>query len=121
MTELFMDFIRINGLRVNTIIGCQPGERKRRQGIMLDVEIGADLSKAAVSDNLADTIDYAELEERIHTLAADSKFRMIEALAGAVGRLVLEYKPAEIVRIRIEKPGGTRFAQSATVELEFRR
>ena len=116
-----MDFIRINGLRVNTIIGCLPEERERRQEITIDVELGADLSKAAASDRLADTVNYAELEERIHTLAETSKFRMIEALAGAVGRLVLEYGPAETVRVRVEKPGGARFARSVSVELEFHR
>ena len=116
-----MDFIRINGLRVNTFIGCRPAERERRQGITLDVEIGADFSRAAASDRLADTVDYAEIEARIHALVSASEFRLIEGLAGAVGRLVLEYGPVRLVRVRVEKPGGARYARSVTAELEFRK
>ena len=116
-----MDLIHINGLRVNTAIGCMPAERERRQGITLDVEIGLDLSKAAVSDDLSDTVNYAKVEERIHALVAGSEFRLIEALAGAVGRLVLEYDPVKLVKVRVEKPGGARYARSVTAELEFRK
>ncbi len=116
-----MDFIRINSLRINTIIGCCPEERMRRQGITLDVEIGADFSRAAVTDNLDDTIDYSEIEARIHALVSGSEFRLVEGLAGAVGRLVLAYAPVQQVRVRVEKPGGARFARSVTAELEFRK
>lgn len=116
-----MDFIHINALAINTTVGCMPAERERRQGITLDVAIGLDLSGAAKSDSLADTVDYAEIEERIHILVSGSEFRLIEGLAGAVGRLVLAYGPVKLVKVRVEKPGGARYARSVTAELEFRK
>lgn len=116
-----MDRIFINGLRVNALIGCYPAERERRQGITLDLEFGIDLAAAAASDELADTVNYAELEERIHALAAGSHFRLLEALAGAVGRLALEYDPIRFVRVRIDKPGAAKYARSIAVELEFHK
>lgn len=60
-----MDRIFISGLRVNAIIGCYPAERERRQGVTIDVELETDLAEAARSDELADTVNYAEIEERI--------------------------------------------------------
>ena len=116
-----MDRIFINGLRVNALIGCYPAERERRQGITLDLEFGVDLAAAAASDDLADTVNYAELEERIHALVAGSRFKLIEALAGAVGRLALEYEPIRYARVRIDKPGAAQYARSIAVELEFHK
>ncbi|MPN54675.1 hypothetical protein SDC9_202352 [bioreactor metagenome] len=66
-------------------------------------------------------MDYAEIEERIHTLVSGSEFRLVEGLAGAVGRLVLEYASVRQVKVRVEKPGGARHARSITAELEFRK
>ena len=116
-----MDRIFINGLRVNALIGCYPAERERRQGITLDLEFGVDLAAAAASDELADTVNYAELEERIHALVSTSHFKLIEALAGAVGRLALEYEPIRFVRVRVDKPGAAKYARSIAVELEFHK
>ncbi|WP_294503037.1 dihydroneopterin aldolase [uncultured Victivallis sp.] len=116
-----MDRIFINGLRVNALIGCYPAERERRQGITLDLELGVDLSAAAVSDELSDTVNYAELEERIHSLVSGSRFKLIEALAGAVGRLALEYERIRFVRVRVDKPRAAKYARSIAVELEFHK
>ena len=84
---------------------------------MIDVEIGLDLSGAAASDALEDTVNYAEIEERILHLAEESRFLLIERLAGAVGELVLEYPPVEQVRVRVAKPGAARFARAVAVEV----
>lgn len=65
-----------------------------------------DLAEAARSDELAATVNYAEIEERIQALAAGSSFKLIEALAGAVGRLVLEYDAVRRAKVRIGKPGA---------------
>ena len=80
-----------------------------------------DRAEAARSDELADTVNYAEIEERIQALAAGSSFKLIEALAGAVGRLVLEYDAVRRAKVRIDKPGAAQHARSVAVELEFQR
>ncbi|MDR0931645.1 MAG: dihydroneopterin aldolase [Victivallales bacterium] len=114
-----MDKIFINDLRVNTIIGCLPTERERRQQVKLNIELGVDLAAAGKSDELSDTLDYSELEEKIVELAANSRFRLIEALSGAVGRLVLECERVCYAKVRVDKPGAAKYARSIGVELEF--
>lgn len=112
-----MDRIFLSGLRVNPVIGVYPAERLRRQAVVIDVEISLDLSRAAASDALEDTVNYAEIEERITRLASESNFLLIERLAGAIGELVLEYPPVEQVRVRVEKPGAARYARAVAVEI----
>lgn len=112
-----MDRIFLSGLRANPVIGVYPAERLRRQAVVIDVEIGLDLARAAAGDALEDTVNYAEIEERILRLAEESRFLLIERLAGAVGELVLEYPPVEEVRVRVEKPGAARFARAVAVEV----
>ncbi len=116
-----MDKVFINGLRAAAVIGCYPAERERKQNVILDIEFCCDLQKAGVSDELADTINYAEIEERVLLLAESSSYRLIEALAGAVGRLLLEYDGVSAACVRVEKPGGARYARSVAVEMEFRK
>lgn len=115
--EARVDKIVLSGLRANPVIGVYPAERTRRQAVVIDVEITLDLSRAAASDALEDTVNYAEIEERILHLAEESRFLLIERLAGAVGELVLEYPPVEQVRVRVEKPGAARFARAVAVEV----
>lgn len=115
--EARVDKIVLSGLRANPVIGVYPAERTRRQAVVIDVEIGLDLSGAAASDALEDTVNYAEIEERILHLAEESRFLLIERLAGAVGELVLEYPPVEQVRVRVAKPGAARFARAVAVEV----
>jgi dihydroneopterin aldolase len=47
-----MDAIIIEGLKVDTVIGCFNWERQIIQPLMLDLTIHNDLSRAAASDKL---------------------------------------------------------------------
>ncbi|MGH8454561.1 MAG: dihydroneopterin aldolase, partial [Nevskiales bacterium] len=53
-----MDFICLRELKLDTVIGTQVWERRVRQTVSLDLEIGVDARPAAASDRLADTLDY---------------------------------------------------------------
>lgn len=116
-----MDKIFICDLKVNTIIGVYPQERERRQQLTINLELSTDLSAAALSDRLEDTVNYAEIEERVTALVSASHFLLIEGLAGAIGRLLLEYCAVQSARVRIEKPAAARHARAIAVELEFKR
>lgn len=116
-----MGKIFINNLTVFTIIGCEPQERSRRQLLQFDIEIETDFSAAAASDNLADAINYSELEYRIYEFVSGSNFTLLEALAGSVVKLLLEYPAIAGCRVRITKPAAAKIAESIAVELEGTR
>jgi dihydroneopterin aldolase len=58
-----MDAIVIEGLKVNTVIGCFNWERQIIQPLMLDLTVHVDLSQAAKSDELEHTLNYAQICE----------------------------------------------------------
>ena len=116
-----MDKIIICDLPLQALIGVYAAEQDRRQRLILNLEIELDLSRASVSDALVDTVNYAEIEERLVRLGETSHYQLLEALAGAAAALVLEYEPVTSVRVRIEKPAAARFGRAIAVEINRTR
>ena len=110
-----MDKIYITGLPLLTVIGTRPEERDLQQKIILDLEIDIDLAKAAGSDNLFDTIDYSEIEEKMVKLAAASHFYRIEAFAGAAADIILSYEKTTGCTVTVTKPNASHRATVKTV------
>lgn len=105
-----MDKIFISELPLSTIIGTLPQERELAQKIIVDLEIDIDLAQAAQSDDLTQTIDYSEIEEKLVQLAAESKFLLIERFAQAVADIVFTYPAAQGCSVTITKPNASRRA-----------
>ncbi len=116
-----MDKIFICDLPVTALIGVYDAEQTRRQRLIFNVEIGLDLSRASRTDALEDTVNYAEIEERLFELGSASHFRLVEALGGAAADLVMEYEMVKSVKIHIEKPGAARFGRAVAVEINRKR
>ena len=113
-----MDKIFITGLPLSTVIGTYPEERDLQQKIILDLEIDIDLAAASVSDDLIDTINYAEIEEKMIKLAEESHFYLIEAFAGKAADIVLSYEKTTGCTVTITKPNASH---RATVKVVLRR
>ncbi len=99
-----MDTIFISELKVKTKLGVPEWERMTPQTIILDIEIGYDLSKAGKSDAIADTIDYGAVVARIRDTLSEHSFQLVEALAEHVCQLILKEFKAESVKIKVAKP-----------------
>lgn len=113
-----MDFIFIEELRLETLIGVYDWERHRRQTIQLDLEIGLRDRHAAASDAVADTVDYGKVVERLRILAADSQFALIEALAEAVADIALVEFRGAWVQVRVTKLGLMRDARRVGIVIQ---
>ena len=99
-----MDKIFISELKVKTKLGVPAWERMIAQTIILDIEIGYDLSAACKSDAIADTIDYGAVVARIHETLKEHSFQLVEALAEHVCQLILKEFGAESVKVKVAKP-----------------
>jgi 7,8-dihydroneopterin aldolase/epimerase/oxygenase len=99
-----MDTIFISELKVKTKLGVPEWERMTPQTIILDIEIGYDLSTAGKSDAIADTIDYGGVVARIQTTLKEHSFQLVEALAEHVCQLILKEFKAESVKVKVAKP-----------------
>lgn len=100
-----MDIIFLEQVKVETKLGVPEWERMMPQTIILDIEIGYDLSKASKSDSIADTIDYGAVVRRIQSTLNEHSFQLVEALAECVCQLILNEFGALSVKIKVAKPG----------------
>lgn len=113
-----MDIIVLQGLAIETIIGVYEWERKRRQTVVLTLEMSADVAKAAVSDDLADALDYHALSERLIEYVENSAFQLIETLAERVCELVRNEFGVAWLRLTLEKPDAVAAAKTTALVIE---
>ncbi|HID53388.1 MAG TPA: dihydroneopterin aldolase [Anaerolineae bacterium] len=117
-----MDKIFIKNLRLRGIIGIHPEERVKEQAIVINVVMFADIRPAAVSDDIADAVDYETIARQITRYVENSKNHLVEKLATNIARLVLtECEQVAKVRVRVEKSEALPAAQSVGVEIERTR
>jgi 7,8-dihydroneopterin aldolase/epimerase/oxygenase len=100
-----MDTIFLEQVSIQTKLGVPEWERLKPQTILLDIEIGYDLSKSCQSDAIEDTIDYGLVVNRIRETLTENSFKLVEALAEHICQLILKEFKAESVKIKVAKPG----------------
>ena len=111
-----MATIRITDLKLKAIIGINDWERKKEQGIIINLSLDFDSSRAAETDDIQHTVDYKALKKRIIGLVKRSKYFLLEKLVEEVLALVMEDKKVLSATVRIDKPRALRFARSVSVE-----
>ena len=113
-----MDIVYIRDLRIETIIGIYDWERETRQTVSLDLEMGTDISKAAESDHIDDTLDYKAVAKRLIQFVGDSEFQLVEAMAEHIANIVLNEFNVPWMKLRLSKPGAVTGSQDVGVIIE---
>ncbi len=117
-----MDAIIIEGLKVDTVIGCFNWERQIIQPLMLDLTIHNDLSLAAHSDELEDTLNYAQICELAAQVIQEAQPKLIEHAAQLVLECLFSTFPSiESIIITIRKPAIIAQANAVGIRLERNR
>lgn len=98
------DHISIKGLRVFGRHGVEPREREYGQDFLIDLVCWLDLSEAAQSDLIENTIDYAELIDVVKAIVEKETYFLLEALAKRLIDAILEMPRVESVSVAISKP-----------------
>ena len=113
-----MDTIYLHGLTVDAVIGIWEWERKIRQKVVIDIDMDADIRKAAASDSVDDTLNYKLVAKRVIELAETSGFQLVETLAEGVADIVRNEFGVPWVRVKINKPGAIRGSRDVGVIIE---
>ena len=113
-----MDRIFINALTAEAIIGIYDWEREVKQRLEIDLEVWMDLRAAAKSDAIEDTLNYKSVAKRVLAFVEASRYRLVEALAGEIARIVLEEFKVARVRVTVHKPGAIRHSRDVGVIVE---
>jgi 7,8-dihydroneopterin aldolase/epimerase/oxygenase len=115
------DRIFLHGLTTECVIGFIDWERRVKQTVELDVELPVDCRHAALTDEVADTLDYKKVAKRVLAFVAASEFKLVETLAHSVALLILEEFGVEWVRVALNKPGAIRDSRDVGVVIERSR
>lgn len=113
-----MDIVYLNDLRVKTVIGVYAWERQLKQTVVLDLEMGTDIQKAAQSDALEDALNYKEVAKRIVEFTEGSRFHLVEALAEQIAEVILREFSVPWLRLRVNKQGAVRGVRDVGVVIE---
>jgi dihydroneopterin aldolase len=113
-----MDRIFITALTAEAVIGIYDWEREVKQRLEVDLEMWMDLRAAGQSDAIEDTLNYKSVAKRVLAFVEASSFRLVEALAGEIARIVLEEFKVERVKVTVHKPGAIRHSRDVGVVVE---
>jgi dihydroneopterin aldolase len=115
------DRIFLHGLTTDCIIGFIDWERRVKQTVVLDIELPVDCRHAALTDEVADTLDYKRVAKRVLAFIEASEFKLVETLAHRLALLILAEFGLEWVRISLNKPGAIRNSRDVGVVIERTR
>lgn len=113
------DRLSLLGMRFLARHGVFEHEKLEPQPFEVDLVLHADLSAAAASDALADTVDYGALHGLVTEIVTERSFDLIEALAGTIADAVLAATDARLVdavEVRVRKPQAPLPGDFETVE-----
>jgi dihydroneopterin aldolase len=115
------DRIFLRGLTAECIIGFIDWERRVKQTVVVDLELPVDCRHAAITDEVADTVDYKKVAKRILAFIEASECKLVETLAQRLAMLILEEFGLEWIRLSINKPGAIRNSRDVGVSIERSR
>lgn len=99
-----LDEIRLTGLTVFGRHGVFDHEREDGQEFVVDLRLRLGLADAAASDDVADTVHYGELAEKVAAVVAGEPVDLIETLAQRIADVVLADARVDQVDVTVHKP-----------------
>ena len=110
--------LNLNNLDVECVIGERKDERDRLQKLRVDVELEIP-DTAGETDELADTVDYAALTEKIRAALVAAKCKMIERAAKVVCDVCRADAKVASVKVTVTKSGAVPHLESASATAEY--
>ena len=113
-----MDVIFINDLRLDILIGVYDWERKVPQTVQFDLEIGLPDRRAAQSDKISDTLDYAVVVSHIEESLRKNRFSLLEKVAEHIAQLILRDFKSPWVKVSVTKLAPLKNVRRLGVTIE---
>lgn len=113
-----MDIVYIRGLRVETVIGIYDWERQIKQAVVVDLDMGTDITKAAASEDVGNTLNYKSVSDWLVEFIATSEFLLVETLAQTLADKLRDTFDIPWVRVAVSKPDAVPEAEDVGVIIE---
>ncbi|HEU5394098.1 MAG TPA: dihydroneopterin aldolase [Candidatus Methylomirabilis sp.] len=115
------DRVLIEGLTFFGYHGVRPEEQRLGQKFRVDVELTLDLTRAAASDRVADTVNYEEVCRVVLEVGKGRRCNLVESLADRIATALLKAFPAQEVLVRVRKTSPPFDGTLTAVGVEVRR
>ncbi|GAA4774884.1 dihydroneopterin aldolase [Microbacterium gilvum] len=116
-----LDTIELRGLTAFGRHGVFEVEREEGQDFSVDLRLHLDTSRAAASDDVADTVHYGELAEKVVAVVEGDPVNLIETLAHRIADVVLADDRVHVVAVTVHKPHAPIRARFADVSVTVQR
>lgn len=116
-----MDKIYFNGMSFYGFHGVFAAEAELGQRFYVDLELSLDLSKAGASDDLNDTINYADIFTCVQQIVEGERFKLVEALTATIAEKLLREFPLLETRVKVTKPNPPINGHYESVAIEMIR
>lgn len=113
-----MDTIFLKDLRVKTIVGIWEWERRMPQVISIDLEMAADIRRAAERDHIDATLNYKAVTKRVARFVEESRFQLIETLAEQIAEIITREFSVPWVKVAVHKPFAIRGSRDVGICIE---
>ena len=113
-----MDIIFLRELRVSTLIGIYEREKRVPQTLQIDLDIALPNSRACLTDDIKDALDYSEIAQHIQAVLSEGHFALLETLAEHIAQIVLKDFNAPWVKVSVAKLQAIRNCKMVGVSIE---
>lgn len=111
--------INLSGIKITARIGVATEERSELQTLEIDARLTTNIREAIIYDDIAETVDYMEIVEKIQAVALDREYRLVETLAYEVCRDLLSSPKISSVQLKLTKHPALLEGKADSVSLEL--
>ena len=112
-----LDRIHIRDLMLRCIVGINDWEREKKQDVLINITLYADLKTACQTDRIEDTVDYKAIKQKVVNMVEASSYMLVERLVEEIAIICLEHPKVRRAKVLLEKTGALRFARSVGIEV----
>ncbi|MBU0656600.1 MAG: dihydroneopterin aldolase [Gammaproteobacteria bacterium] len=113
-----MDIVYVRDLRMDARIGIYEWEKRIRQKIRVDLEMGWDNQRPAASDDIKDTLNYKTASKRVMELVESDHYELVERLAETIATTLMQELQIPWIQVTVGKPGAVRGSSEVGVRIE---
>ena len=111
------DVVFVKGLKVEAVIGVYDWERVITQPLLIDIALETDISRAAVSDDVSDALNYKDVCDDVSLWCQSIKAQLLEHLAGQIADKLLEKYTCHKITLSVAKPTAIEQADAVGVQI----
>lgn len=114
--------ITLKGLKYPLKIGVAEQERKQPQGILVDLQLYLDITKAVETQEIEETVNYSVVQKKIKAFLENKEYVLVERLAADIAKLLLSnFEKLKAVKCTCWKPEALKDAENVGVTVVRKR